>query len=92
MNKFETMAIPAEADGIVDDQEAFEEQQKENAAQLKEEIKSAKKDEDELYIGDYEDIELVPSSEIKNQDQDIRLAKRKRILGHKGFAFARIFS
>jgi len=90
MNKFETMAIPVEADGIVDDQEAFEEQQKENAAQLKEEIKSAKKDEDELYIGDYEDIELVSSSEIKNQD--IRLAKRKRILGHKGFAFARIFS
>lgn len=90
MNKFETMAIPIEADGIVDDEKAFKDQQKENEAQLREEIKSAQEDEDELYMNDYEDIELVQSSEIKNQD--IKLAKRKRILGHKGFALARIFS
>jgi hypothetical protein len=90
MNKFETMAIPIEADGIVDNQKAFEKQQKENEAQLRKEIKSAQAEEDELCMGDYEDIELVSSSEIGNQD--IKLAKRKRILGHKGFAFARIFS
>lgn len=90
MNKFETMAIPTEADGIVDDEKAFKDQQKENEAQLKEEIESAQEDEDELRISGYEDMELVSGNEIKNQD--IKLAKRKRILGHKGFAFARIFS
>lgn len=90
MNKFETMAIPIEADGIVDDQEAFEEQQKENAAQLREEIESAQEDGDELHMSGYEDMELISGKEVKNQD--IKLAKRKRILGHKGFAFARIFS
>ena len=90
MNKFETMAIPIEADGIVDDQQAFEDQQEANEAQLREEIESAQEDEDELHIGGYEDMELVSGENIKNQD--IKLAKRKRILGHKGFALARIFS
>ena len=56
MSNFEKMAIPIEADGIVDDQQAFEEQQAKNEAQLAEEIANSS-EEDGLNLGDYEDIE-----------------------------------
>jgi hypothetical protein len=83
MNKYENMVIPAEADGIVDDQNAFEEQQKINEAQLQQEIDSAKQDSDELYINDYEDIEFIPNKE-SNSEKELKIAKRKQILGHAG--------
>ena len=83
MNKYEKMVIPAEADGIVDDQNAFEEQQKINEAQLQQEIDSAKQDSDELYINDYEDIEFIPNKE-SNSEKELKIAKRKQILGHAG--------
>ena len=83
MNKYEKMVIPAEADGIVDDQNAFEEQQKINEAQLQQEIDSAKQDGDELYINDYEDIEFIPNKE-SNSEKELKIAKRKQILGHAG--------
>ncbi len=92
MNKFETMAIPIEADGIVDDQEAFENQQDANEAQLKEEIASAQQDQNELY-GEYEDIEFVPYKETNETDgnKELKLAKRKKVLGRSGFkVFAKI--
>ena len=92
MNKFETMAIPIEADGIVDDQQAFEEMQKENEAQLKDEIDSARNDENELY-GEYEDIEFVPFKETNETDgnRELKIAKRKKVLGRSGFkVFAKI--
>ena len=78
MNKYEKMVIPAEADGIVDDQNAFEEQQKINEAQLQQEIDSAKQDSDELYINDYEDIEFIPNKE-SNSEKELKIAKRARI-------------
>jgi hypothetical protein len=92
MNKFETMAIPIEADGIVDDQEAFEDQQDANEAQLKEEIASAQQDQNELY-DEYEDIEFVPYKETNETDgnKELKLAKRKKVLGRSGFkVFAKI--
>ena len=92
MNKFETMAIPIEADGIVDDQQAFKEMQKENEAQLTEEIESAQQDQNELY-GEYEDIEFVPYKETNETDgnKELKLAKRKKVLGRSGFkVFAKI--
>lgn len=56
MSNFEKMAIPMEADGIVDDQQAFEEQQAKNEAQLAKEIAKSSED-DGLVLGDYEDIQ-----------------------------------
>lgn len=56
MSNFEKMAIPIEADGIVDDQQAFEEQQAKNEAQLAKEIAKSSED-DGLVLGDYEDIQ-----------------------------------
>ncbi len=58
MGKFEKMTIPIEADGIVDNQEAFETQQAINEAKLAEEINNSK-EEDGLVLGDYEDIEGI---------------------------------
>ena len=94
MNKFETMAIPIEADGIVDDQEAFEDQQEANEAQLREEIQSAKQENDELYINDYEDIEFVERNDSQtNGEKELKRAKRKPILAHKTYnIFARLAS
>ncbi len=56
MGNFERMTIPIEADGIVDDQDAFEEQQAKNEAQLANEIAESRED-DGLVLGDYEDIQ-----------------------------------
>ena len=90
MNKFETMAIPIEADGIVDDQQAFEEMQNENEAQLLKEIEGAIEN-DELHM-DYEDMELAENTG-KNNGKELKIAKRKRVFGHKGLGiFAKIAS
>ena len=92
MNKFETMAIPVEADGIVDDQQAFEDQQEANEAQLREEIDSARQD-DELYMNDYEDIEFVANNSELNSERELKRAKRKPVLAHKTYnIFARLAS
>ena len=92
MNKFETMAIPIEADGIVDDQQAFEDQQEANEAQLREEIDSARQD-DELYMNDYEDIEFVANNNELNSERELKRAKRKPVLAHKTYnIFARLAS
>lgn len=56
MGNFERMTIPIEADGIVDDQDAFEEQQAKNEAQLANEIAESREG-DGLVLGDYEDIQ-----------------------------------
>ena len=88
MNKFETMAIPIEADGIVDDEDAFEDQQKINEAQLREEIESAQQG-DELPMNSYEDMQFIPYKETGNKE--VKIAKRKQVLGHVGFkVFAKV--
>ncbi len=89
MNKFETMAIPIEADGIVDDEDAFEDQQKINEAQLKDEIESAQQEGDELHMNSYEDMQFIPYKETGNKE--VKIAKRKQILGRAGFrVFAKV--
>lgn len=55
MSNLQTMAIPIEADGIVDDEQEFEKQQAKNEAKLAKEIQ--KSNADELALGDYEDIQ-----------------------------------
>ena len=68
------MAIPVDADGIVDDEVEFEKQKAENEAQLEQELS-------ELEIGDYEDIDLDMTF-VKNDGKkvDIEKIKRKSIL------------
>ena len=93
MNKYETMAIPIEADGIVDDQNAFEEQQKENEAQLQQEIDSAKEEDDELRINDYEDMEFVENNGNNiNNEKELKRLKRKPILANKAYRIFRLVS
>lgn len=86
MREFKTMAIPVEADGIVNDQTQFEQQMAANEAQLEQEIKDSYEDQgdDGLMKLDYEDYEYVPNpySKIENMsDKDkVRMAKKMQNL------------
>ena len=84
MSQFEKMTIPGMADGIVDDQEQFEEQQRRNEAQLEAEIEDSKNDSLDNLIGDYDDrVEFVPFKEVKmSPEQLAKLAKRRQVIGH----------
>ncbi|MBQ9684431.1 hypothetical protein IJV57_03065 [Candidatus Saccharibacteria bacterium] len=84
MSQFEKMTIPGMADGIVDDQEQFEEQQRRNEAQLEAEIEDSKNDSLDNLIGDYDDrVEFVPFKEVKmSPEQLAALAKRRQVIGH----------
>ena len=84
MSQFEKMTIPGMADGIVDDQEQFEEQQRKNEAQLEAEIEDSKNDSLDILIGDYDDrVEFVPFKEVKmSPEQLAALAKRRQVIGH----------
>jgi len=98
MNKFESMQIPTEADGIVDNEEAFQKMQEANEITLKQEIDQAKEqDDNELRMNDYEDMEFVAYKENnqENSEKVLRLAKRKQVLGRgalKSFKRIRLFS
>ncbi len=83
MSQFEKMTIPGMADGIVDDQEQFEEQQRRNEAQLEAEIEDSKNDSLDNLIGDYDDrVKFVPFKEVKmSPEQLAALAKRRRVIG-----------
>ena len=84
MRQLEKMTIPGMADGIVDDQEQFEEQQRRNEAQLEAEIEDSKNDSLDNLIGDYDDrVEFVPFKEVKmSPEQLAALAKRRQVIGH----------
>ena len=84
MSQFEKMTIPGMADGIVDDQQQFEEQQRKNEAQLEAEIEDSKNDSLDNLIGDYDDrVEFVPFKEVKmSPEQLAALAKRRQVIGH----------
>jgi len=86
MSQFEKMTIPGMADGIVDDQQQFEEQQRKNEAQLEAEIEDSKNNDSSLdnLIGDYDDrVEFVPFKEVKmSPEQLAALAKRRQVIGH----------
>lgn len=84
MSQFEKMTIPGMADGIVDDQRQFEEQQRKNEAQLEAEIEDSKNDSLDNLIGDYDDrVEFVPFKEVKmSPEQLAALAKRRQVIGH----------
>ena len=84
MSQFEKMTIPGMADGIVDDQGQFEEQQRKNEAQLEAEIEDSKNDSLDNLIGDYDDrVEFVPFKEVKmSPEQLAKLAKRRQVIGH----------
>ena len=84
MSQFEKMTIPGMADGIVDDQEQFEEQQRRNEAQLEAEIEDSKNDSLDNLIGDYDNrVEFVPFKEVKmSPEQLAALAKRRQVIGH----------
>ncbi|MCR4753399.1 MAG: hypothetical protein K5837_03190 [Candidatus Saccharibacteria bacterium] len=85
MSQFEKMTIPGMADGIVDDQEQFEEQQRKNEAQLEAEIKDSKNDSSlDSLIGGYDDrVKFVPFKEVKmSPEQLAKLAKRRQVIGH----------
>ena len=90
MNKFESMQIPKEADGIVDNEEAFQKMQEANEISLSEEIRKANESQDELHIGDYEDMEFVEHRE--SSEKDLAIAKRKRVLGAQAFKHFSLFS
>ena len=82
MSKYETMAIPIEADGEVDDEEQFAEQRDKNADLLAQEIKDSyeNQNDDGLMELDYEDYEYVPNpySKIeKMSDEDKARAAKK---------------
>ena len=86
MSKYETMTIPEDADGVVNDEKAFKKQKETNEAQLQEEIKEASK------LGElrYEDLKM---SFVKNDKKiDVEIAKRKTILGKRGRGLLQIAS
>ena len=85
MSKYETMAIPIEADGIVDDQDQFNEQMAANEAQLEQEIQDSYEDDSyDSLMNDYEDYEYVPNpySKIETMsDKDkAKIAKKMESL------------
>ncbi|MBO4855693.1 hypothetical protein J5500_04820 [Candidatus Saccharibacteria bacterium] len=85
MREFKTMAIPVEADGIVNDQKQFEEQMAANEAQLEQEIKDSYDDQSyDSLMNDYEDYEYVPNpySKMENMsDKDkAKMAKKMQDL------------
>ena len=83
MRKYETMAIPVEADGIVNDEVEFQQVMEENEAQLTQEIEESYEDESYDGLNDYEDMELklVARKDIKlSPEQLARIAKLKQIL------------
>ena len=84
MSQFEKMTLPGMADGIVDDQEQFEEQQRKNEAQLEAEIEDSKNSSLDNLIGGYDDrVEFVPFKEVKmSPEQLAALAKRRQVIGH----------
>ena len=90
MSNFEQMTIPVEADGIVDDQKEFEKQQEKNEAKLLEEIAHSIEDE-ELQLGDYEDIEgdLVPKPKAREYSVKALDKVQARKIGRVAILFSR---
>ncbi len=83
MSQFEKMTIPGMADGIIDDQEQFEEQQRRNEAQLEAEIEDSKDSSLDSLIGYDDRVEFVPFKEVKmSPEQLAKLAKRRQVIGH----------
>lgn len=84
MSQFEKMTIPRMTDGIVDNQEQFEEQQRKNEAQLEAEIEDSKNDSSLDSLIGYDDrVEFVPFKEVKmSPEQLAALAKRRQVIGH----------
>ena len=84
MSQFEKMTIPRMTDGIVDNQEQFEEQQRKNEAQLEAEIEDSKNSSLDSLIGDYDDsMKFVPFKEVKmSPEQLAKLTKRRQVIGH----------
>ena len=85
MSQFEKMTIPGMADGIVDDQEQFEEQQRKNEAQLEAEIEDSKSSSLDSLIGYDDRVEFVPFKEVEMNPKQLariaKLAKRRRVIG-----------
>jgi len=82
------MAIPVEADGIVNDEKAFAEQIEQNANKLTEEIASSR--DAELDYQYYEDEGVIPVNKKETKlsaEQLAKIAKRKSVLGGKAFSF-----
>ena len=90
MSNLETMAIPIEADGIVDDQKEFEKQQAKNEAKLLREIAKSIED-DELQLGDYEEIEgdLVKRPKEKEYSAKALDKVQARKIGRVAILFSR---
>lgn len=80
MSKYATMTIPDDADGIVDDEKAFNKQKKANEAKLKEELSEAGELESGLR---YEDLEMTFVPRIENGSY-VKLAKRRSVLSRRG--------
>ncbi len=93
MSRYEMMAIPIEADGVVDDEEQFNEQMDRNADTLAQEIADSYEEEDyDSLMSDYEDnAEFVVKKESNlSPEQLAKIAKRKSILGRESlFSFMR---
>lgn len=96
MSKYEKMTIPAEADGIVDDEWNFNEQIAKNEAQLTEEIEAARQEAEdqtsELQLDGFQDMEYVPHSETTTSEKALKLAKRRSILGKRTIRLANVFA
>ncbi|MCQ2568690.1 MAG: hypothetical protein MJ155_00130 [Candidatus Saccharibacteria bacterium] len=90
MSNFAQMTIPVEADGIVDDQKEFEKQQEKNEAKLLEEIAHSIEDE-ELQLGDYEDIEgdLVRKPKAREYSAKALDKVQARKIGRVAILFSR---